>query len=164
MSAERTHKKFVWIALGFLLVLPLLYFDFSAKDHIELRKGFAVLRYLSAPRQLQHSTFRVTHPDGRPSQFVKWMFSPLGSSIWPPVEGGGEFSLEEESMIRKTGVPFLPAGVSLMSDEPDLGRGQQVVVRGDDERQMLIVEGYIDPLGAPVLIEEWRFSLMGKIK
>jgi len=46
-------------------------------------------------------------------------------------------------------------------DKPDMDKGQQVVVRGDDERQMMIVEGYLDPQDAPVLVKEWRFSLGG---
>ena len=159
MSVERTNKMFVWVGLGFLLVLPLLYIDFSSRDNIELRKGIAVIRYLSASRQLNRTAFRSMYPEARPKQFVKWMFSPIGLSIWPPVEGGGEFSLEEEKMMRKTGITFLPPGVSLVSDEPDLGRGQQVVVRGDDKRKILVVEGYLDPQDAPILIKEWRFSL-----
>ena len=159
MSVERTNKMYVWIALGFLLVLPLLYIDFSPKDSIELRKGIAVVRYLSAPRQLNRSAFRSAYPEGRPKQFVKWMFSPVGSSVWPPVEGGGEFSLEEEKMIRKAGMPFLPPGVFLVSDKPDMGKGQQVVVRGDDEHKILVVEGYLNPQDAPVLVKEWGFPL-----
>ena len=157
MNVERTNKVFVWIAFGILLVLPLLYLDFSPKDNVELRKGIAVIRYMSAPRQLKQSAFRSTYSEGRPTQFVMWIFSPMGSAIWPPVEGGGEFSREEEKMIRKTGIPFLPSGVSLVSNEPDLDRGQQVVVRGDDDRHRLIVEGYVNPQDAPVLVKEWQF-------
>ena len=40
-----------------------------------------------------------------------------------------------------------------------MDRGQQVVVRGDDERQMMVVEGYLDPQETPVLAKEWRFPL-----
>ena len=159
MSVERTNKIYVWIGLGFLLTLPLFYLDFSPKDNIELRKAIAVVRYMSAPRQLKRSAFQATYPEGSPKQFVEWMFSPMGSAIWPPVEGGGEFSPEEEKMIRKTGIHFLPSNVSLVFDEPDENRGQQLVVRGDDERKLLVVEGYLDPQDSPVLVKEWRFSL-----
>jgi hypothetical protein len=62
-------------------------------------------------------------------------------------------------MIQKTGIPYLPSGVSLVSNKPDMDRGQQVVVRGDDERQMMVVEGYLDPQETPVLAQEWRFPL-----
>ena len=119
-----------------------------------MNKAIRVVRHMSAERQLQRSAFRFTYPEGRPEQFVEWMFSPIGSAIWPPVEGGGEFSKEEEKMIQKTGIPFLPSGVSLVSDKPDMDRGQQVVVRGYDERQMMVVVGYLDPQDALVLVME----------
>ncbi len=61
-------------------------------------------------------------------------------------------------MIQKTGMPFLPSGVSIVARIPDVERGRQVVVRGDDERQMLVVEGYLGPKASPVLTKEWRFS------
>ena len=128
--------------------------DYGSKEHPELNKAIRVVRHMSAERQLQHSTFRFTYPEGRPEQFVEWMFSPIGSAIWPPVEGGGELSEEEEKMIQKTGIPFLPSGVSLVSDKPDMDRGQQVVVRGYDERQMMVVVGYLDPQDALVLVME----------
>ena len=119
-----------------------------------MNKAIRVVRHMSAERQLQHSEFRFTYPEGKPEQFIEWMFSPIGSAIWTPVEGGGEFSKEEEKMIQKTGIPFLPSGVSLVSDKPDMDRGQQVVVRGYDERQMMAVVGYLDPQDALVLVME----------
>ena len=148
------EKLYVWAALVLIVVLPLLYMDYGSKEHPELNKAIRVVRHMSAERQLQHSAFRFTYPEGRPEQFVEWMFSPIGSAIWPPVEGGGEFSEEEEKMIQKTGIPFLPSGVSLVSDKPDMDRGQQVVVRGYDERQMMVVVGYLDPQDALVLVME----------
>ena len=119
-----------------------------------MNKAIRVVRHMPAERQLQHSVFRFTYPEGRPEQFVEWMFFPIGSAIWPPVKGGGEFSKEEEKMIQKTGIPFLPSGVSLVSDKPDMDRGQQVVVRGYDERQMMVVVGCLDPQDALVLVME----------
>ena len=80
MSIERTNKMYVWIAIGFLLVLPLFYFDFSPKENIELRKGIAAVRYMSAPRQLKRSSFQLTFPSGTSEQFLDWMFSPFGAS------------------------------------------------------------------------------------
>jgi hypothetical protein len=51
----------------------------------------------------------------------------------------------------------------LVANNPDEDKGQQVVISGDDERQMLIVEGYLDPQDAPVLVKEWQF-LVGRQK
>jgi hypothetical protein len=106
MSLGRINKNYVWIAIGLFLVLLLFYLDTAPKENIELRKGIAVVRYMSAPRQLKRSSFQLTFPSGTSEQFLDWMFSPFGASEWPPYEGGVEFGPEEEAMIRKTGVPL----------------------------------------------------------
>ncbi len=142
-----------------MVILPLLYMDDGPKEHPELNRAIRVVRYMSAESQLERTAFRPVYPEGNPEQFVKWMFSTLGSAVWPPVEGGLEFGREEQKMIQKTGIPLLPAGVSLVPEKPDVEKGKQVVVSGDDERQMLVVEGYLDAQDAPALIKEWRFPL-----
>ena len=162
MSVERTNKIYVWIGIGFILVLPLLYFDYGPKDNIELRKGIAVVRYMSAPRQLQRSSFLAAYPNGTPEQFLNWMFSPMGLAEWPPYEGGMEISPEEEKMIRKTGLPFIPAGLSLIAQEPDVERGRQVVIYADEEERLLVAEGYENPSEPPVIVKSWSFPEMGK--
>lgn len=151
-------KLYVWAALGILLVLPLLYLDYGSKEYLELNQAVSVVRYMSADRQLKRTTFKSSYPEGTPEEFVQWMFSPMGLAVWPPIEGGGEFSREEEKMMRKTGLPFFPSGVSIVGQNPDLDKGRQVVVRGNDIRKMLIVEGYLDPNASPALVKEWRFS------
>ena len=156
MSVERTNKLYVWIAIGVLLALPLFYVDFGPKENIELRKGIAVVRYMSAPRQLQRSSFLPTYPNGTSEQFLSWMFSSLGVAEWPPYEGGLEFSPEEEAMIRKTGIPFIPANLVLIPHEPDFEKGRQVVIRADIG--MLIAEGYEDPEDSPVVVKKWPFQ------
>ena len=156
MSIDRTNKIYVWVAIGFLLSLPLFYADFGPKENIELRKGIAAVRYMSAPRQLQRSSFLLIYPNGTSEQFLSWMFSPLGIAEWPPYEGGLEFSSGEEAMIRKTGKPFLPANLVLISQEPDLEKGRQVVIRAD--RGLLIAEGYENPEEPPVVVKKWSFQ------
>ncbi len=88
-------KLYVWAALGIMVVLPLFYMDFEPKEHPGLNRGINVVRYMSADRQLKRTAFQVAYPEAKPEQFVAWMFSPMGAAIWPPVEGGGEFSQEE---------------------------------------------------------------------
>jgi len=149
------NKLYVWAALGIMVVLPLLYMDYGPKEYPELNRAINVVRYMSADRQLKRTAFRLAYPEGTPEQFVKWMFSPMGSAVWPPFEGGGEFSQEEQKMLKQAGTPFFPSGVSVVAGILDVDRGQQVVVRGDDARQMLVVTGYLDPKSPPVLVKEW---------
>jgi hypothetical protein len=134
MSLGRINKNYVWIAIGLFLVLPLFYLDTTPKENIELRKGIEVVRYMSAPRQLKRSRFQLTFPSGTSEQFLDWMFSPFGASEWPPYESGVEFGPEGEAMIRKTGVPFIPANLVLIPQEPDLEKGRQVAIRAELDR------------------------------
>lgn len=150
-------KLYVWAALGIVIVLPVLYLDYSPKENPELNRAINVVRYMSADRQLKRTAFKTAYPEASPEQFVKWMFSPMGAAVWPPFEGGGEFSQEEEKMIKKSGMPFFPADVAVVATNPDSDRGRQVVVRGDDERQMLVAEGYLDPEAPAVVVKEWKF-------
>lgn len=150
MSLGRINNDYVWIAIGLFLVLPLFYLDTAPKENIELRKGIAVVRYMSAPRQLKRSSFQLTFPSGTSEQFLDWMFSPFGASEWPPYEGGVEFGPEEEAMIRKTGVPFISANLVLIPQEPDLEKGRQVVIRA--EGNLLVAEGYENPEESPVVV------------
>lgn len=161
MSVERTKKIYVWIAIGFILVLPLFYLDFGPKENVELRKGIAVVRYMSSERQIKRSSFLLAYPEGTPEQFLSWMFSPMGLVEWPPYEGGLEFSPEEERMVKKTGIPFLPKDLLLVPDEPELEKGRQVVIQADNEGRRLIVKGYENPSDLPVVIKEWEFHVMG---
>jgi len=157
VSMRHFNKLYVWVTLGIMAVLPLLYMDYSPKEHPDLIRAINVVRSMSADRQLKRTAFRLVYPVGTPEEFVQWMFSPMGSALWPPSEEEGEFSQEEVKMMKKADLPFLPSGISMVARNPDPARGRQVVVRGDDEKQMLVVEGYVDPKAPPVLTKEWRF-------
>jgi hypothetical protein len=154
---QNFNKVYVWAALGFIVMLPLFYMDYGSKEYPELNRGINIVRHISSDRQLKRSAFPHIYPEGGPEKFVEWIFSPMGSSIWPATEGGVEFSLEEEKMMRKAGIPFLPSGISLVANNPDEDKERQVVISGDNELQMLIVEAYLDPKDDPVLVKEWRF-------
>ncbi len=157
MGLEQTNKLYVWIAIGFILVLPLFYVDYGPKDNVELRKGIAVVRYMSAERQIKRSSFLAAYPEGTPEDFLNWMFSSMGVAEWPAYEGGLEFGPEEEAMIKKTGMPFIPAGLSLIAQEPDVERGRQVVVYANEEENSLVAEGYENPSEPPVIVKSWPF-------
>ncbi len=157
MRVERTNKIYVWVAIGFVLMLPLFFLEESPKDHIDLRKGIAVVKYMSSESQLKRSSFLATYPGGTPEQLLKWMFSPMGAAEWPPREGGLEFSPEEEKMVKRTGVPFIPSGLVLIPNEPDFEKGRQVVIRADTENRLLIVEGYENPSDQYVIEKKWVF-------
>ncbi len=117
----------------------------SASGPPDLEQGIQVVRYMASKNQLRRSSFPVVYPEGKPSDFVKWMFSTFGTAEWPPSEDMAEMEpmiLEQAKSIR---MPIIPKGVSLVALKPDVSKGRQVVIMADDARGVLIIEGYADP-------------------
>jgi len=75
---------------------------------------------------------------------VSFLFSDLGAAEWPPAEG------VEEGLPGQS----LPPNVAVTHAGPDASRAMQVVIRWDDERRMILFEGYADPLEPPVIRRE----------
>ncbi|QPJ62367.1 MAG: hypothetical protein G3M70_11005 [Candidatus Nitronauta litoralis] len=153
-----------------LLVLPLTIYGtfFFLKDCCEpegdpeLRKGIQLVRYMSAPWQLRRSSFLVFYPDGKPSDFVNWMFSPFGTAEWPPTEGMVEMDEMVGMQARSIGAPILPNSVRMSSFQLVSEPGKQVVVKADDTRGMILVEGFLDPEGPPEITDGWPLKLPDK--
>ena len=128
-------------------------------EYPELEKAIRVVRYLSAPNQLQRSSFLVVFPGGQPSNFVTWMFSTFGTAEWPPAEGSLEMEGPDwEDALRATGTPIRPREVSLVPLKPDPELKKQIVVKADDVRKKILVAGYLEPGTAPVLVREWDWA------
>ncbi len=124
----------------------------------DLVKGAKVIGSWLRPRNLSRSAFFVGIPDGKPSQFVSYIFSEMGTAEWSPSEGSGEFSEDEIKAMKQTGLALTPVGVAFVPLKPDKSKGRQIVVKSDDSRGMVIAEGYTDPSKKPVLIKEWKLQ------
>jgi hypothetical protein len=147
----------LWIVVGFLLPMLLFFVDLDGSKNHQLKKGVQVVRYLSAERQLKRSSFMVLK-ERKPSKFVDWLFSPLGIAEWPPWEDSHlEFDLDELKAMKKMGVPLIPKNLALVPLEVDPEKGRQIVVRADDQKRILIIEGFINPKDPPALKEEILF-------
>ncbi len=66
--------------------------------------------------------------------------------------------LEREGM-RTIGMPVLPKDVRIDSHLKKDG-SQQVVVKADDGRGLILIEGYLAPDQPPVLSRQWPFKLL----
>jgi hypothetical protein len=119
----------------------------------ELEQGAAVVGYMLRPSNLSRSAFCAAFPDGKPSQFVSYMFSQMGSAEWPPSEAWADPA--EREQMRAIRAPMIPADVTLVPRKPDPKQKKQIVVRADDERAMVVCDGYLDPKSEPVASWEW---------
>ncbi|MBI2618584.1 MAG: hypothetical protein HYW57_00710 [Ignavibacteriales bacterium] len=123
----------------------------------ELEQAAGMVEYLLKPGILSQSTFPVVLPNGTPRQFVSWMFSTLGTAEWPPTERMAEIEFGDPEAAAMAGIPLRPDGVSYVHSRPDTALGKQIVVKWEDSRGVVIVEGYLDPAQPPALVKE--FSL-----
>jgi hypothetical protein len=147
----------LWITVGFLVPSLLFFVDLDESKNPQLKQGVQVVRYLSAERQLKRSSFMALK-ERKPSKFVDWLFSPLGTVEWPPWEDSHlEFDPEELKTMKKMGIPLIPKNLALVPLAIDLEKGRQIVVSTDDQKRILIIEGFINPKDPPVLKEEILF-------
>jgi len=143
-------KKLLLCLLLATLAMPLA----CQKAPPELKQGMDVIGYMLAPRHMKRSAFSAAFPNGKPSQFVSFLFSDMGAAEWPAAEDAvTDMEREQMKAIR---APMAPAGVAYVPRRVDPTRGKQVVITFDDERGMVIAEAYVDPLAEPVLVREWK--------
>jgi len=127
------------------------------EEPIELKRAAAVVKYMMAPNQLKRSSFLAVFPEGKPSEFVTWMFSTFGFAEWPPYEDGDPMEIEQAKSIR---MPVIPKDVYLNPRLLDPAKGKQIVIKSDDQRGLIIIEGYLNPHVPPVLRREWKLIKM----
>ncbi len=123
----------------------------------EIKRGVHVVQYMAAKRQIQRSSFRFTHPEGKPSDYVNWMFSALGAAVWPDTEDMAEMDPMIAEQAKSIGAPLIPKGVRILPLSPNPEFEKQIVVKFDNDRRLLIVEGYLDSKGIPVITKELKF-------
>ncbi|MEX1139915.1 MAG: hypothetical protein WEB33_12090 [Bacteroidota bacterium] len=117
----------------------------------ELDQASRSIEWSLKPATLAQSTFPVVLPNGTPKQFVSWYFSTLGAAERPGYDTGDEM---EREMTATLGATFVPKGVSIVHSKPDTALGKQIVMKWDDDRGVVILEGYLKADEAPVLARE----------
>jgi hypothetical protein len=121
-----------------------------------LKQAARVVEHMLEPRQLSRSAFSVVFAEGTPSQFVSFMFSDIGTAEWPDSEAMAEQNPMLREQAQAIGAPLIPKGVAIIARAPSPKSGKQIVVKADDGRGVVIVEGYTDPTLGPVLVREYR--------
>ena len=155
---DAVWKTWLLLAGGLLIGLTIAScVEQSPEGPVELKRAAAVVKYIIAPNQLRRSSFLAIFPEGKPSDFVTWMFSTFGTAEWPPYEDGDPMELEQAKSIR---MPVIPKDVTLTPREPDPKKGKQIVIKSDDPRGLIIVEGYLNPHKLPSLRREWKLIKM----
>jgi hypothetical protein len=123
----------------------------------DLAKAINAVGAMVSRHGLERSAFYAVYPDGTPSDFVAFLFSPLGKAEWVPDDAAtpertGLVSAED---VLAVGGELRPGAVGLVSEAPEPRIHRQVVLRADDERGVVIAAAYEQPGQAPVVVHEW---------
>jgi hypothetical protein len=119
-----------------------------------LERAIQAAEQMTSPGMLEKSAFYAIFPNGSPKQFISFIFSDIGASEMPPVEGSGELHPDEEASMRSAYMPIWPAGVKMTHSKPNPSLGMQVVWKWNDAKRTIILEGYSDPEQPPVVVRE----------
>jgi len=137
-----------------MLVPIVLLLHACSKPPADLAAAADVVGEMLGKRNLDRSQFHVLYPDGRPSDFVEFFFSPAGSSELPPDPDGREGLSARD--LRDAGITARPKGVTFVRDGVESTARRQLVLSADDARGVVIAKGYASPDQQPVLVQEWR--------
>lgn len=121
----------------------------------ELHRGVVMIKWMTSPLRLSRSQYSAVQ-DGKPSTYVKFMFSSMGVAEWPDSEEAAERDplLKEQAAAGR--LALAPKGVSFAADAPDPAKMRQIVLKADDAKGILIVEAYDSPAAKPLLVESIR--------
>jgi hypothetical protein len=126
--------------------------DNSSNQDPDLQRSVNFVKYLSSNRFLKKSGFRALNDEKKPSKFVSYLFSTMGSAEWFSV--GDPY---EEEQMKSIGVPVPPKNV-FITDTYTQGAGKQIVLKGDDANSQIIVEAYGPDSGAVLFTKKIPFS------
>tara|TARA_B100000686_G_scaffold352262_1_gene453649 strand:- start:2989 stop:3504 length:516 start_codon:yes stop_codon:yes gene_type:complete len=142
-------------------LVPLAFFLLAACEGpvpTDLDRAAKVVRYMSRADVLPTTTFSKKYPDGKASDFVDWFLSEEGRSQWPASLSNADSNPEIRKEAYELNAPIVPRNMIFLAHKPDRKQGRQLVVKPDDSRNLIIVEGYADPNALPDLKREWELS------
>ncbi len=153
---NRIFSKFFVFLIGVAAFVFLMRAATKPKpEETRLEQAARAVNWMIAPANLSRSCFTVAFPSAKPSEYVNYMFSDMGVSEWPPFESSGEFTMPEMKAMR---IPFFPEDIHVAQLEPDPEHGAQIVIRYDDAKGVVIVDGYNDPAQPPIMSEEYTLK------
>lgn len=118
----------------------------------DLYRGVAMIKSMTSPMHLSRSAYSVVQ-DGKPSTYVKFMFSSMGVAEWPDSEEAAERDPALKEQAAAGHRALVPKGLSFAANAPDPAKSHQIVLKADDAKGILIIEAYDNPAAKPLLIE-----------
>ncbi len=125
-------------AVAFAMALFLKLYPNPESNHPQLFRTYQAMRIMCTTANMEKSAFQYVYPEARPSEWVSFLFSTLGSAEWPPI-AGRELPEEEARAAR---IMVLPGDVTVVPLRARRNFAKQVVIRFDDSEGVVIAEGF----------------------
>ena len=138
-------------AVAFAMAAFMKLYPAPESDHPELYQTYQAMRSMCTETNLRDSAFPYVYPDCKPSEWVSYLFSTLGSAEWPP-RAGLEFTAEEARMAR---ILVLPDDVAVVPLRPRRHLGKQLVIGFDDAAGVATAHAYEAWNEKPAFEREW---------
>jgi len=138
-------------AVAFIMAVFVKLYPTPEADHPELYQTYRAMRNMCTEANLTRSAFPYVYPECRPSEWVSYLFSSLGTAEWPP-RAEMEFTEEETRIAR---IAALPRDVEVVPLRPRRNFDRQIVIRFDDTAGVVTAEAYETWNEDPVFKREW---------
>lgn len=93
--------------------------------------------------------FKMLEGEHKASDWVEYFFSVLSTRNWIS---------EDDELAKYVRGPKLPVGIMMLPyEKDDTSTRPQLIVKADDARNLIIVEGYDVPANKVVFSDEWVF-------
>jgi hypothetical protein len=157
MRPDRAFPLPHYLFAGFTLLLIMMQTACSNQSAPpEIEQAARAMHSMMTPANLTRSAFYVAYPEGGPSQYITYLFSPMGTAEWPLSEDNPEGLSAAD--LRAAGIVPLPTGVAIVARRPQPGRGKQLVLSAADGHGVVVARGYLSATEEPVLVEDWSLK------
>lgn len=130
-----------FLCLGLLLAIAAC----GQRSDPDLTQAIGALRSMSSSSGLSRSCFSVVYPDGKPSEFITYMFSDLGAAEMPmPMDEG------EAEQMKSAGQAMLPRTVLLSPAQRIDPNNKELVLIANDAEQSIVLKGYLNNQTEPL--------------
>lgn len=141
-------------ALGLTLVGALLLVGCEEPPNPDIKQASSAMAQMATPKMLSRSCFYLIYPNGKPSEFVRYLFSDLGAAEWPIA-----FDEMEEEQMKSVRITPLPRTVRVSALKREYPEEKELVLIPDDENSQIIAQGYVANETAPNWESKWDLAI-----
>lgn len=154
-------RTLIFFALSAMIIVVMYQVIDSRGSRAELNQAQQALYQMMGTPNLENSGFLEAHPDKRPSDFVAFLQTDQGASLWPP--SVAEFYESPQGLAgQRPGRILRPTQVNYSAYEVDFTFQAQIVYIPLDEDGMIEFQGFLSPHEPPVQTSRWKFPSTGK--